>query len=109
MRLTALLVSSLIATSAIAQPCTQAVPVTSPCEGVVLPSAWALEAAECKRILVPLCRAEKDQLAAQLRLARFDLDQARLSATRQWYEHPLLWVGVGVVASALVVAGVQQF
>lgn len=94
-----LIVASLLATPAYAEQCTKAAPVTTPCEGIVLPQAWAMACAECKQVAVPLCSAQKDQLAAQLRLARFDLDQARLATYRQWYEHPALWFTAGIFAA----------
>ena len=96
---TLLIVASLLATPAYADQCTKASAVTAPCEGVLVPTSWAMECAECRQVSVPLCNAQKDQLAAQLRLARFDLDQARLATYRQWYEHPVLWFSVGVLTA----------
>jgi hypothetical protein len=94
-----LLASSLLASPAIAEQCTQAVPAVAPCEGVLLPRPWALSCVECKQVTVPLCEAQKDQLAAQLRMARFDLDRSRDEAVRGWYEHPVLWFAAGVVVT----------
>lgn len=104
--LSSLVALCLLCTPAFAYECTQAQEVSVPCSGVLITKASALEAIELKRVLLPLCNAQKDQLYAQLRMARFDLDQSRLSATRGWYEHPVLWVVVGAVAAsaALLVA-----
>ena len=112
MRLTRLSASilalTLLASPAAAQVCKEAQAVTVPCEGVLMPSPWALEAVQCKKVWVPLCQAEKDQMAAQLRMARFDLDQARLDARRGWYEHPALWAVVGAVGATALFLGVAR-
>lgn len=103
-----ILLLTLLATPAAAQVCKEAQAVTAPCEGVLLPSQWALEAVQCKKVWVPLCQAEKDQLGAQLRIARFDLDQARLEARRGWYEHPALWAVVGALGASALFLGVAR-
>lgn len=106
-RLSSLLVAAilLLPSTAVADACKEAQPATTPCEGILMPTPWAMESVQCKKVQVPLCLAEKDQLAAQLRLVRFDLDQSRLAATRGWYEHPVLWAVIGAVgASALLIS-----
>ena len=102
-------------------PCDAAVPLgggdTSPCEGILVPSAEALRAIQCARVGLPGCRATLDaergscvirlDAAAQREDALLDrvahaeraLDAMAKcpECERAWWDSPALWAGGGLV------------
>ena len=100
--------------------CDEAVPLAkdaqSPCEGILVPAADALEAVHCARVALPKCRVAFDSLNEELvikldaasqehdilldRISKQDSLIADLTASApvpHWYESRLLWAGGGLV------------
>jgi hypothetical protein len=131
--ITAIIISQLVLTPvafADPPPCTTALSLKHgqavPClEGVLFPPAWALEATRLRTVKVPelenelrLLRststARVTAMTAELKLERrFSTEQARLLTQaldtyqpQAWYEHPGLWVVVGLVVGAAATVGI---
>lgn len=83
---------------AMADQCTEAVATAVPCEGVVFPRDWALQAASCKRLLPELAGRITE---LEYRLAKDKV--ALANAQRPWYS--ATWVGfvVGIPTGVAIV------
>lgn len=87
-----LLVSLLMPHAAMAQECTKAQEVATPCGGVLLPTAWAKEGISCLSVKLPWCKADIEKLEAQ----KQELTAALIKANeRHWYDNTLLMAGIG--------------
>jgi hypothetical protein len=99
----ALLLSQCAPLPAMAEQCTEAAATTTPCEGVVLPRDWALQAAACRRLL-PELAGKITELEDRL-----EKDKVRLAnAQRPWYSST--WVGfvVGIPVGVAIVWLVKE-
>lgn len=121
--LNAVCIISLIAspTSAFAEKCVQAQALSTPCEGVLLPTSAASEGLRCLEVDLPKLKLEKEHEAALALIrenklnAMVELERSRADEYRKlldkaievkappadpWYKHPALWVTIGVVVGA---------
>jgi hypothetical protein len=107
----------------LADQCTTAVLVqagdTAPCDGQLLPDAWARSLLRCAKVDLPGCRADAD-LADKLHAARLRQCTADLDATHKallhceglvtapaavlpsplptpWWQSPVTWGAIGLV------------
>ena len=97
----------------------------SPCRGIVWPKLWTMRALQCVEADLPeakqtieasgrllqSCENSLTELQGSHRRALDDLEQIARNAAglnlRPWYEHPALWLGLGIAggASLVVVLG----
>lgn len=52
-----------------------------------------------------LQRVEKELAAEKLRLWEIRYQEALAAAERRWYEHPVIWIGLGIVGTVAAVWG----
>ena len=90
----------------------------APCQGVLFPRAWALQAVSCVQLDLPRAEAERNaaaiaeadcqqtlaslQKAYELHLEKYEelvRDAAGLRV-EPWHKSPIFWFGVGVVGGA---------
>ena len=112
--------------------CDEAVPlaqgVQSPCEGILVPAADALEAVHCARVALPHCRVAFDSLneesAIKLDAAAQEQDilldriskqdgiitglHKSASAGRAWWDTPVIWGGAGVTVGVAVTLAILK-
>jgi len=104
--------------------CSEAIPLTSPCSGVLLPTTAAAEALRCLKIDTPklklelqfekdLCESREKRFTALLSAEQergdklFALHKESIIATRlSWYEHPVFWFAVGFVVATTTTVGI---
>ena len=102
--------------------CTKAVTVKTnkaPCKGVLLPTSWAVQATKLKKVVVPKLKSElaflREKTIAEIAALKTELQIERRFSKKQaallnnalrvykkpsWWEHPSVWVGVGLVVGA---------
>lgn len=105
--------------------CDKAIPLTSPCSGVLLPTEAASEGLKCLQIDIPRLKLElqfnKDlwetrenryQLLLQAEQARgdkyFQLHQEAVVLSKPWYESPVLWFFTGFAVATAATIGITH-
>jgi hypothetical protein len=109
------------------EECKLAVPVTSPCTGVLLPSEAAANGIRCLKVDLPklkldlsfnqrLMTQEKAHFSALLELERNRNEQLsqqvnlllKTDRSPKWYNSPYLWAGVGLLVGAGMAIGMAH-
>lgn len=115
---------------AVARPCSGASALleggAAPCDGILWPSAWTVEALRCRRVELPACQADAARAAA-LAAAELEGERARASTWRElaearrrqleaivaapppppppWYASPWAWAAGGFVLGVAATVG----
>ena len=115
------------------QQCTEALVVTTPCEGVLLPSSAAAEAIHALEIVIPelklkmqfqedTCNLKLESYEEILKIERADSDMKDFmlnkaleigengfdtSIEEKWWKHPVIWYAGGILTAVGIVYVVE--